>query len=80
MTRFEDNAMQPTEPTTPTAPPRAFEVLLTRREVAAMLGVCPGTVDNLRRRGELAVVRVARRMPRFPESAVRAYLDRAARV
>ncbi|TVQ62520.1 MAG: DNA-binding protein [Phycisphaerales bacterium] len=45
----------PSHPTT-TAP-----LLVDRREAARLLGVSPGTIDNLRVRGELPSVKIAAR-------------------
>lgn len=36
-------------------------LLVDRIEAARLLGVSPGTIDNLRRRGELPSVRIAAR-------------------
>lgn len=43
---------------TPTTPPA---LLVDRREAARLLGVSPGTIDNLRTRGELPSVKIAAR-------------------
>lgn len=43
---------------TPTSPPA---LLVDRREAARLLGVSPGTIDNLRTRGELPSVKIAAR-------------------
>ena len=48
--------MNNTEAPTTTAP-----LLVDRREAARLLGVSPGTVDNLRLRGELPSVKIAAR-------------------
>ena len=56
-------------------------LLVDRREAGRLLGVCPGTIDNLRLRGDLPSVKIAARrlfdiadLRRFIESrkAVRA--------
>lgn len=44
-------------PTTPTTAP----MLVDRREAARLLGVSPGTIDNLRARGELPSVKLLSR-------------------
>lgn len=44
-------------PNTSGAPP----MLVDRREAARLLGVSPGTIDNLRLRGELPSVKIAAR-------------------
>lgn len=36
-------------------------LLIDRREAARLLGVSPGTIDNLRTRGELPSVKIAAR-------------------
>ncbi|HRQ74262.1 MAG TPA: helix-turn-helix domain-containing protein [Phycisphaerales bacterium] len=46
-------------PNIPGAPPPAL--LVDRREAARLLGVSPGTIDNLRTRGDLASVKLAAR-------------------
>ncbi|MBX3359913.1 MAG: helix-turn-helix domain-containing protein [Phycisphaeraceae bacterium] len=43
--------------TTTTAP-----LLVDRREAARLLGVCPNTVSNLQRRGDLVPVRIGARV------------------
>ena len=49
----------PNEPNAITAAP----LLVDRREAARLLGVSPGTIDNLRTRGELPSVKLlARRL------------------
>lgn len=48
----------PTDTRTPT---RAAPILVDRREAARLLGVSPGTIDNLRTRGELPSVKIAAR-------------------
>lgn len=47
----------------------------TTAQVATLLAVNPETVRRLAARGEIAFVRVGAEL-RFPESAVRAFLDR----
>lgn len=44
-------------PNVPGAPP----MLVDRREAGRLLGVSPGTIDNLRLRGELPSVKIAAR-------------------
>lgn len=44
-------------PTTPTTAP----MLVDRREAARLMGVSPGTIDNLRTRGELPSVKLMSR-------------------
>jgi hypothetical protein len=41
--------------------PGAAPFLVDRREAGRLLGVSPGTIDNLRIRGELASVKIAAR-------------------
>lgn len=47
----------PTDASAPATPP----LLVDRREAARLLGVSPGTVDNLRARGELPSLKLAAR-------------------
>jgi len=55
--------------TTATAP-----MLVDRREAGRLLGVSPGTIDNLRTRGELPSVKLlARRL--FDVSDLRRYIE-----
>jgi excisionase family DNA binding protein len=42
-------------------PPLARPMLVDRREAARLLAVSPGTIDNLRLRGELPSVKIAAR-------------------
>ena len=42
-------------------PPTSTPLLVDRREAARLLGVTPGTIDNLRTRGELPSVKIAAR-------------------
>ena len=42
-------------------PPTPTPLLVDRREAARLLGVSPGTIDNLRTRGELPSVKIAAR-------------------
>ncbi len=42
-------------------PPTSTPLLVDRREAARLLGVSPGTIDNLRTRGELPSVKIAAR-------------------
>lgn len=48
----------PSDPNVPAAP---TPMLVDRREAGRLLGVSPGTIDNLRLRGELASVKIASR-------------------
>ena len=41
--------------------PTPLPLLIDRREAARLLGVSPGTIDNLRTRGELPSVKIAAR-------------------
>jgi excisionase family DNA binding protein len=41
--------------------PGAAPLLVDRREAGRLLGVSPGTIDNLRRRGELPSVKIGGR-------------------
>lgn len=41
--------------------PGAAPLLVDRREAGRLLGVSPGTIDNLRARGELPSVKIAAR-------------------
>lgn len=57
------------EANTSTPPP----LLVDRREAARLLGVSPGTIDNLRQRGELPSVKLlARRL--FDMADLRSYI------
>lgn len=59
-------------PTTPTTAP----MLVDRREAARLLGVSPGTIDNLRARGELPSVKLlSRRL--FDLADLRRYIEAA---
>lgn len=49
-------------------------ILIDRVEVARLLGVSPGTVDNLRRRGELPSVKIGTRRL-FDVADLRALID-----
>jgi len=42
-------------------PPAVAPLLIDRREAARLLGVSPGTIDNLRLSGELPSVKIAAR-------------------
>jgi hypothetical protein len=53
---------------------RAGRLLVDRLEAAFMLSVSPGTVDNLRIRGELPSVKVASRRLYDPDD-LRAYIN-----
>ncbi len=48
----------PSDTNTPTT---AAPLLVDRREAGRLLGVSPGTIDNLRTRGELPSVKIAAR-------------------
>ena len=49
-------------------------LLVDRREAARLLGVSPGTVDNLRTRGELPSVKIAARRL-FDVADLRRFID-----
>jgi len=51
-------------------------MLVDRREAARLLGVSPGTVDNLRTRGELRSLKIAARRL-FDVVDIRAFVDAA---
>lgn len=54
--------------------PTPAPLLVDRREAGRLLGVSPGTIDNLRARGELPSVKVlARRL--FDVADLRKYID-----
>jgi len=58
----------------PSAAPRPSPLLVDRREAARLLGVSPGTIDNLRTRGELPSVKLfARRL--FDVADLRRYVE-----
>lgn len=58
-------------PSTATLP---LSLLVDRREAARLLGVSPGTIDNLRTRGELPSVKLlARRL--FDVADLRRFID-----
>jgi len=50
------------------------ELAVSAKDAARMLGVCPGTVRNLWKAGEIPAVFINRRRL-FPTNALRAYLD-----
>ena len=54
--------------------PDAAPLLVDRRKAARLLGVSPGTIDNLRTRGELASVKIAARRL-FDIADLRAFID-----
>ena len=54
-------------------------LLVDRREAARLLGVSPGTVDNLRTRGELRSLKIAARRL-FDTVDIRAFVDAAKEV
>lgn len=49
-------------------------LLVDRREAARLLGVSPGTIDNLRLRGELPSVKIAARRL-FDVTDLRRFID-----
>jgi len=54
--------------------PGAAPLLVDRREAGRLLGVSPGTIDNLRTRGELPSVKLlARRL--FDVADLRRYIE-----
>lgn len=61
----------PGDTNTPTTP---APLLVDRREAGRLLGVSPGTIDNLRTRGELPSVKVlSRRL--FDVADLRRYIE-----
>jgi len=60
----------PSDTNTPTTTP----LLVDRREAARLLGVSPGTIDNLRTRGELPSVKIAARRL-FDVADLRCFVD-----
>lgn len=56
---------------TPTTP---APLLVDRREAGRLLGVSPGTIDNLRTRGELPSVKIAARRL-FDVADLRRYVE-----
>lgn len=56
---------------TPTTP---APLLVDRREAGRLLGVSPGTIDNLRLRGELPSVKIAARRL-FDVTDLRRFID-----
>jgi hypothetical protein len=61
----------PSNTSTPTTP---APLLVDRREAGRLLGVSPGTIDNLRTRGELPSVKLlARRL--FDVADLRRYIE-----
>jgi excisionase family DNA binding protein len=50
-------------------------LLLRIEEVAAALSVCPSTVYNLIRAGQLPAVRIGKREKRVPAAAVRQWVE-----
>ena len=54
--------------------PGAVPLLVDRREAGRLLGVSPGTIDNLRTRGELPSVKIAKRRL-FDVADLRALID-----
>ncbi len=52
----------------------AGPLLVDRREAGRLLGVSPGTVDNLRTRGELPSLKIAARRL-FDVADLRRYID-----
>lgn len=53
---------------------RDTKLLVDRREAARMLGVSPGTIDNLRTRGDLPSVKLLTRRL-FDVADLRHYID-----
>jgi excisionase family DNA binding protein len=61
----------PSDTNTPTTP---APLLVDRREAGRLLGVSPGTIDNLRTRGELPSVKLlSRRL--FDVADLRRYIE-----
>ena len=54
--------------------PGAAPLLVDRREAGRLLSVSPGTIDNLRTRGELPSVKIAARRL-FDVADLRRYID-----
>lgn len=54
--------------------PGAAPLLVDRREAGRLLSVSPGTIDNLRTRGELPSVKIAARRL-FDVDDLRRYID-----
>lgn len=61
----------PSDTNTPTT---TAPLLVDRREAARLLGVSPGTIDNLRTRGELPSVKIAARRL-FDVADLRRFVD-----
>jgi uncharacterized protein YqjF (DUF2071 family) len=61
--------------TDPGAPAELLQSLLVdRHEAARLLSVCPGTIDNLRTRGDLPSIKIgARRL--YDMTDLRRYID-----
>jgi len=57
--------------------PVAEPMLYTRRQVAAMLGLCEKSVWQLSRDGKLPVVHVTDRAIRYDAADVRAFIENA---
>jgi len=51
------------------------QLLLRRREVAQVLGISERTVQDMMKRGDLPVVRLANRTVRFPREAIVAFVE-----
>lgn len=51
--------------------------LLTQREVCQRLGICPKTLQNMRRRRQIDYLRLGHHTIRFKESAVQRLLKQA---
>lgn len=61
-------------PSNTTTPTLTAPLLVDRREAGRLLGVSPGTIDNLRTRGELPSVKLlARRL--FDVADLRRYIE-----
>ena len=61
----------PSSTNTPTTP---APLLVDRREAGRLLGVSPGTIDNLRTRGELPSMKIAARRL-FDVADLRRFID-----
>jgi excisionase family DNA binding protein len=54
--------------------PKTIPMLIDRREAARLLGVSPGTIENLRLRGELPSVKILTRRL-FVVADIRAFIE-----
>jgi len=50
-------------------------LLLRRKEVAQLLGVSERTVETMKERGDLPIVRLANRTVRYPYEAIVAFVE-----